>query len=661
MQYLANLNQIVDQIFNLVANSSNSSVLIEDLALTIGKTFQVDACIAISAQANFPQNLAIGWWSKEDFPTLDTDILQRSCFEVLNQVNNQKENSQNPKLFEETSDVDLPPPVGSGESLTKNHFSITENRFPEVFSHSISSLSGTQFHGKNKGALVLLNSQPYSWNNSEKQLLKAMSKATAIAFCQIQLQQQVQTQARYQNLLNSLSRAISDSSETDLLFNLALSEIGKALPIDRAKIITVKYKDPFFVQRQRKQKIKATLTVAENWSAQENDVVLPNKFSFQLTNSNWCQKALQQAPQPLVVNSEANFPDLGHEFLPEGLNLLKSSALLMMPLMGKTTSESQPVLVLGFLVLQCDRPYHWNTQEIDLINWISVQLGTALIHHQTLNQVQSIVEERTAQLKWSLDVQGKLSEKMRQQIEQLKKLNELKDDFLSSMSHELKTPMTSMKMAIKMLRQNIPDAMREKYLNILEQEWDREYNLIKDLLTLQQVESGKLAFDPQELNLNQIVANLSASFTQKWQSDKGLVLETTLSDSNLHFYSDFDSLHHILNELLLNAAKYSDADSTVHLSATTRHTLKGKEVEIAVDNYGVAIEASELPHIFDKFRRGKGVTDRAVPGTGLGLTLVKYLVEHLNGKINVTSQEVANSHLFKTTFTVTFPQHIAVR
>ncbi|WP_144875674.1 ATP-binding protein, partial [Hyella patelloides] len=73
--------------------------------------------------------------------------------------------------------------------------------------------------------------------------------------------------------------------------------------------------------------------------------------------------------------------------------------------------------------------------------------------------------------------------------------------------------------------------------------------------------------------------------------------------------------------------------------------------------YGAEIEPSELPYIFDKFRRGKGVTDRAVPGTGLGLTLVKHLVEHLNSKINVTSEEVADSQLYKTTFTITLPQH----
>ena len=72
---------------------------------------------------------------------------------------------------------------------------------------------------------------------------------------------------------------------------------------------------------------------------------------------------------------------------------------------------------------------------------------------------------------------------------------------------------------------------------------------------------------------------------------------------------------------------------------------------------GAGITPDELPHIFDKFRRGQGVTDRAVPGTGLGLTLVQYLVEHLNGSIEVTSEPLnEHSPAFLTTFVLRLPQ-----
>lgn len=623
MQEIGNLNQITEEIISLAIDRCDHSSLLEQLASIVGNYFKIDACIVISAQEKVPQSLALGWWSQNHFPVVDIQVLQQSCFELLQQ--------------------------------TEANRCLIENAFPLIFTPQTTSLSVINFSDRTHGAVVLLKSSGF-WDSEEKQQLNAIQNSLAIAISQLQLKQKIETQARYQNLLNSLSTKIAESSDINSLYHLALSEIGKALKIDKANIITVKYKDPFFIQKKRGQKIQATLTVVKKWSAAIDNVALPERFSFELANSDWFQKALNSAPKPLVVNQEANFPDLEDRFLPQNISS-HSSALLMIPLVGKNTSETQPALVLGFLVLQRDRPYIWNTEEVNLVNWIGVQLGTALIHHQTLTQVQSIVEERTSQLQWSVDVQAKLSEKMRQQIEQLKKLNELKDDFLSSMSHELKTPMTSMKMAIKMLRQDIPDRMREKYLDILEQEWNREYNLIKDLLTLQQVESGELAFTPQELDLKQIMADLSLSFAQRWHSEKGLTIETALSDSDLYLYSDFDSLQHILSELLLNAGKYSDADTTVYLSAKAHPTFKGKEVQITVDNYGVEINPQELPHIFDKFRRGKGVTDRAVPGTGLGLTLVKHLVEHLHGNIEVTNEAVKDSDLFKTTFTIALPQY----
>ncbi len=101
---------------------------------------------------------------------------------------------------------------------------------------------------------------------------------------------------------------------------------------------------------------------------------------------------------------------------------------------------------------------------------VSTQLSNAIIQSQTLRQVQGLVEERTAQLQRSLEVQAKLYEKTRQQLEQLRQLNELKDEFVSTMNHELRTPLTSMSLAIRMLRQStaLPPERQAKYLDILE-------------------------------------------------------------------------------------------------------------------------------------------------------------------------------------------------
>lgn len=647
MQHLLKSHQIEKQILKVISNSDIFGIL-NSLASITAELFQVDACGIVSGDVGSTKNLKFGWWRNKTLTERGAGVSSAYPIEIL-AVEEVEQLSQ--LWFDSIFSESL---VATTHSQSQHAFStdiFNQNCFAKTSLNII-----TSFQGQVNGAVMLLQSHPYQWTHSEKQLLEKVSAAMAIAISHFQLQQKAQTKTQYQNLLSRLSQEISHNSNLDFLFNLVLSEIGQVLQLDHGKVLTLKYQDPLFSHRTRKKAVKAKVQVAYYWSKKEQSSPSWQDSAFKLTDSSWCQKAFAQAPEALSVNQEANFPDLATDLLPDDAVLEKSSALLMVPLMGKNTSESQPALVLGFFALERTQSHDWTAEEVDLINWIAIQMSIATIHNRTLNQVQSIVEERTAQLKWSLDVQAKLSDKMRQQIQQLQQLNELKDDFLSSISHELKTPLTSMKMAIKMLRQPLPDAMRDKYLNILEQEWDREYNLIKDLLTLQKVESGELPFTPQELDFNQIADELAEAFTEKWHCDRGLTLETHLNEPNLSFYSDLDSLNHILNELLLNAGKYAEPDTAVSLSASSHNTLKGQEIEITIGNDGSGIAQDELPYIFDKFRRGKGVTDRAVPGTGLGLTLVKYLVEHLNGSISVTSEPLGNSEVFRTIFTVKLPQ-----
>ena len=635
--YTTKLDQIQPEIFRVILSSDNWHNKLSIVAEKIGELFSAQACGIFVHDLPTVNQTKIAWWHGEQFSPDEQEQLLQQLQQLLLAAN---------------TAID----AGEDNCNRQHDLSSGKNVFQVTLPTKNLLATATRYREQTNGAIVLLKSESSEWTSSEQELLEKISESMAIAISQIQLQQQTQTKIRYQTLLNHLSREISQSAELDSLFNICLTEIAQALQVDRSLIVLLKYKNPLISKRSAQQVIKGKIQIASYWDKEQQLVNYQTTPSFNLQNSTVTQQAWHLAPEPLAIALDATFPDLPPAQLPDEITAT-GSALLMMPLMGKKMSESQPALVLGFLVLQQNSERIWLQDELDLINWISVQISTAIMHRQTLSQVQSMVEERTAKLKWSLDVHAKLSEKMRQQIEQLQKLNELKDDFLSSMSHELKTPLTSMKMAIKMLRQTeISPQMRDKYLNILEQEWNREYNLIKDLLTLQQVESGEFAFSPQELNLQQIIGELTQDFNAKWQLNKGLKLKTTIADSALNLYTDPESIEHILSELLLNAGKYSDAETTVELVASSQTNFKGKEIAITISNYGAGIAAEELPHIFDKFRRGKGVTDRAVPGTGLGLALVKHLVDLLNGKIQVTSEPVPESDVFITTFTLKIPQ-----
>jgi signal transduction histidine kinase len=643
MQY-AEPDQIKKQIIQQALDPGlNPQTLLSEIARQLGTMTRVNVC-AIFAGVNSADILQIGLWRdrKSCLSSLE-ESLQLRAHPVIDKIIDPeflaiadlKQKKQKNQAFE------------LGEALGVKALV----KLPAVFQKNIN------------GTLVFARSKPHDWTDSEIAFFKAVSESIALAISISQIQQQAQSANRYRTLLNDLSQAIGQSAKLDSIFKLALKDTATALMVDRGLILTLKYKNPLFKRSSDRELPQGKADVVCQWSLESEASQAENQASFRLSESLFLCEALNHAPLPLAIANRVDFPELNITNPSVIGNPNATSALLFVPLMGSSSSESKTHVVLGFLVLEQKQPRFWQTEELELVSWVCTQLSTALLHNQSLSRVQSLVDERTAQLKWSLDVQAKLSEKMRQQIEELQLLNKLKDDFLSSMSHELNTPLTTMKMAIEMLRKTGSDPDRQqKYLNILEQEWNREYNLIKDLLTLQKLESDKLKVQPQEVNLNQLISQLASSFAEKWHADKGLSLTVewepidTSPDSALMLYTDLDSLEHILNELLLNAGKYSDPDTTVVLRVSHQVKLEGNTIIISVTNCGAGIAPEEQKYIFDKFRRGKGVTDRAVPGTGLGLALVKSLVEHLNGTIEFSSELSQNPPAFMTSFTIVLPQ-----
>jgi signal transduction histidine kinase len=323
-------------------------------------------------------------------------------------------------------------------------------------------------------------------------------------------------------------------------------------------------------------------------------------------------------------------------------------ALLLIPLESQNTT-------LGFLALQHSQPRVWQPEELELVELVSAQISTAIIQTETLRQVQALVDKRTVQLRQSLELQSKLYEKTRQQIDQLRQLNRLKDEFIDTISHELRTPLTSMTMAIRMLRETGLSAQKGvKYLDILEEQCAQEISLINDLLALQELESRQVAIQLEDVDLTSLVRNFAQSFQHRWES-KGLNLKLEMPEQPITLKTDLTSLKSILNELLTNAGKYSAPRSLVHLRMNCQVKQPIEQVVVAISNTGQGIAPEEIPYIFEKFRRGQGATQNAIQGTGLGLALVKSLVQHLNGTIEATSSQFNAQSTCETCFTLTLP------
>ncbi len=332
----------------------------------------------------------------------------------------------------------------------------------------------------------------------------------------------------------------------------------------------------------------------------------------------------------------------------------------------------------GAIILGRSQPHQWTRQEQALLEAITDPVAVAIAqaqltsqvlatssHHRRLREsdrvgasedLRSRVEDCTAQLQQTLDVQATLYEKTRQHIHQLQELNQLKDEFMSSMSHELRTPLTAMSLAIRMLRQpELAPERREKYLEILEQQCNREIDLIEDLLSLQRLESDRASIQPQPVDLVPLIQKLAQSFAEKW-GHKPLTLDVDCEFPSLVLSTDPESLHRILWELLVNAGKYSHPYTTVRLKVAQQTHAAAERVVFALTNIGAGIAPDDLNHIFEKFRRGQGVTQQAVPGTGLGLALVKCLVQQLNGTIEVSTYPAIEERATAIAFELVLPQ-----
>jgi two-component system phosphate regulon sensor histidine kinase PhoR len=222
-------------------------------------------------------------------------------------------------------------------------------------------------------------------------------------------------------------------------------------------------------------------------------------------------------------------------------------------------------------------------------------------------------------------------------ITEIRSIERMKTAFVSTVSHELRTPLTSIKGFISTLLQDEDgtfydhETQREFY-TIIDTECDRLTRLISDLLNVSRIEAGRaLDLNPKSVTLPALidkVVTVQKSYTDKHQ----LVID--IKNELPTIVADEDKVDQILTNLTNNAIKYSPSGGTITVSAVA----EGDIVRMAVSDQGMGIPKEHLPKVFERFHRVDNRDTRKVGGTGIGLYLVKHLVEAHGGKIWVESE-----------------------
>lgn len=223
----------------------------------------------------------------------------------------------------------------------------------------------------------------------------------------------------------------------------------------------------------------------------------------------------------------------------------------------------------------------------------------------------------------------------------------MKDEFLATLSHELRTPINAVLGWAQLLKRgNRREEDVKQSIGIIERNARLQVQLIDDLLDMNRIISGKIHMEMQPVELQSVVMNAIETIEPVAQA-KGISLEKSLNASGIIIYGDAARLHQIIWNLLSNAVKFTPKNGSVKISLTKA----GEQAIITVTDSGIGIAPEFLPYVFDRFRQADASTTRKYGGLGLGLSIVRHLMELHHGEVSVESKGPGTG----STFSLSFP------
>ncbi len=258
-----------------------------------------------------------------------------------------------------------------------------------------------------------------------------------------------------------------------------------------------------------------------------------------------------------------------------------------------------------------------------------------------LDEVLNILDEASQIRAYSRELEQKSLEleaatrELQAANEQLKELDRVKDDFMSSVTHELRTPLASIRAFSEILHDDpeVDLEQRRRFLGIIVGETKRLSRLVNQVLDLAKIESGHADWQTEDVDLGELIGQ-ATDLTERLFTERGAQVEVDLPAQPCIVSADRDRLAQVLVNLLSNAVKFTPQGEglvRVRLGAGPRG------FRVAVSDNGPGIAEADQVHIFEKFRQGSGGGEKPV-GTGLGLPISRRIVEHLGGRIWVESR-----------------------
>ncbi|WP_026487350.1 sensor histidine kinase [Caldanaerobius polysaccharolyticus] len=228
---------------------------------------------------------------------------------------------------------------------------------------------------------------------------------------------------------------------------------------------------------------------------------------------------------------------------------------------------------------------------------------------------------------------GQLARSFNTMANELEHLEEMRRGFVANVSHELRSPLTSIIGYLNgIIDGTIPEGDRDKYLKIVKSESERLSRLVSDLLNLAELEAG-IKLNLRNFDINELIRRVLIKFSGKMDA-KGLDAEVDFAKDYMYVEADPDRIEQVLINLLDNAIKFSKENG--HIAIRTYQ--KDLSAYVSIEDNGIGIKEEDIPFIWDRFYKADKSRESKIEGTGLGLSIVKSIIESHGGDIYVESQ-----------------------
>jgi signal transduction histidine kinase len=418
------------------------------------------------------------------------------------------------------------------------------------------------------GVMLLTSNSKRNFSTEDQRLLTGIGSQIAIAIESAILYEKSQRLARQMGALFEVGKTISSHLEISPLLASIAENAGKLLDAEHT-LVSIIFSD--------KQNNKMD-TMAE-WSLdQESRAINLSKF----VNKNDC------------VQEEV------------GQDNSNDASLISFPIFVKDRSSSQRKLLGTFCAsrdAKRNRPF--TQADLDLL-------------HNLTSQVSIAVEN------------AELYARIIAANEQLREAIRLKDELVSMVAHDFRSPLTSIQAFSELLQDRVSDEGVKKYLGIINRQSKHLASLAADTLTMSRLESGNFPLDFKTFRMNELIASLMETRS----ADKNIDLKFEFPEEEIEINGDSRRIYEVIDNLLGNAIKYSPDGAFVRVNISKID----EGVQVSIADKGMGISEQDLPRLFQKFSRLDSARQRQIAGTGLGLYICRSFIEAHGGRIWVDSE-----------------------